>query len=214
MNYHFLLIASIVAKAFGQSCSAGLSLKLENNCSRAALEAAYAEYLAAPENQIFASCAADLDTLLNGQSVEDLCSNPIEKRGAITFDEIVENEGDEKFVESFYRGKTYWNEEVQTNYDLDDPNGEATNILKEDIAQVPLYYELAERKKIEYPNYLDNFNVDNCKINAVMCCWPLDRQANDNNGNCNTPYDQNCIDKDPADNTVSECYKHKASMML
>jgi hypothetical protein len=34
-----------------------------------------------------------------------------------------------------------------------------------------------------------------------MCCWPKDRQANDGNGNCATPYDENCVDKDPADNT-------------
>ena len=32
-------------------------------------------------------------------------------------------------------------------------------------------------------------------------CWPTDRQANDNNGNCATPYDENCVDADPADNT-------------
>ncbi|KAL7528787.1 hypothetical protein ACHAXR_004262 [Thalassiosira sp. AJA248-18] len=34
-----------------------------------------------------------------------------------------------------------------------------------------------------------------------MCCWPKDRQANDNNGNCATPYDSQCVDKDVADNT-------------
>jgi hypothetical protein len=40
-----------------------------------------------------------------------------------------------------------------------------------------------------------------CTTNAAMCCWPKDRQANDNNGNCATEYDENCVDKDPADNT-------------
>jgi len=34
-----------------------------------------------------------------------------------------------------------------------------------------------------------------------MCCWPSDRQANDNNGNCAKPYDTNCVDADPGDNT-------------
>jgi hypothetical protein len=34
-----------------------------------------------------------------------------------------------------------------------------------------------------------------------MCCWPQDRQANDGNGNCDDPYDTECYDKDPADNT-------------
>jgi len=35
-----------------------------------------------------------------------------------------------------------------------------------------------------------------------MCCWTKDRQAADNNGNCNrNSYSQNCVDKDPGDNT-------------
>ena len=38
-----------------------------------------------------------------------------------------------------------------------------------------------------------------------MCCWPKDRQAGDNNGNCARPYDENCVDKDVADNT-DLCY--------
>jgi len=35
----------------------------------------------------------------------------------------------------------------------------------------------------------------------MMCCWRADRQANDNYGNCATPYDTNCVDSDPGDNT-------------
>jgi hypothetical protein len=38
-----------------------------------------------------------------------------------------------------------------------------------------------------------------------MCCWTQDRQANDGNGNCEKPYDVNCLDADPADNT-DLCY--------
>jgi hypothetical protein len=34
-----------------------------------------------------------------------------------------------------------------------------------------------------------------------MCCFVQDRQANDNNGNCDDPYDTDCLDADPADNT-------------
>ena len=44
-----------------------------------------------------------------------------------------------------------------------------------------------------------------CETNAAMCCWPKDRQANDGNGNCATPYDENCVDKNVADNT-NLCY--------
>ena len=32
-------------------------------------------------------------------------------------------------------------------------------------------------------------------------CWPKDQQANDGNMNCTLPYDQDCVDKDPADKT-------------
>ena len=35
----------------------------------------------------------------------------------------------------------------------------------------------------------------------VYCCWPKDRQAQDGNGNCATPYDSRCVDSDPGDNT-------------
>ena len=201
-----LLISSLARRSSAQECSShGFTLELQNECSLVALREAYETYLAAPENQILsqASCGADhLDTLLAGQDVESLCANAIDGDGQITFDDIVQ-QPDGKFVESFYRGNTYWNEEVQTNYNLDDPNGPTTNKLKSDIAQVSEWYELAEQKRVEYPNDLDNFNLDNCDINAVMCCWSLDRQANDNNGNCAKPYDTNCVDKDPADNTVS-----------
>lgn len=198
-------------KAFfgsAQTCSSShsFSLKLENVCNYEALKQAYAEYLGAPENQIASSaggssCTADdIDILLDGVNVHRLCKRATDKNGKIKFDEIV-HQTDSKFLESYYRGNTYWNEEVQTNYDLDDPNGPTTNVLKEDILQIPLYYELAENKRVEYPKDHDNFKPNNCKLNTVMCCWSLDRQANDNNGNCAKPYDQNCVDKDPADNT-------------
>jgi len=181
----------------------GFTLKLQDECSLNALRDSYLNYLAEPENQILAqsSCGVDdLDDLLDGQDVDSLCQNAIDINGELTFDEIVQQEKDNKFVESFYRGNTYWNEEVETNYDLDDPNGPATNVLKEDIAQVPLYYELAEQKKVKYPSEIENFDLDTCDLNAVMCCWSLDRQR-DNDGNCARPYDTNCVDKDPADNT-------------
>ena len=44
-----------------------------------------------------------------------------------------------------------------------------------------------------------------CKAHAAQCCWPRDRQAKDNNGNCNTPYDSYCVDKNVGDNT-DLCY--------
>ena len=42
--------------------------------------------------------------------------------------------------------------------------------------------------------------LDNCKYQAVMCCWGRDRQSNDNNGNCAAT---DCDNADPMDNTNS-----------
>jgi hypothetical protein len=54
-------------------------------------------------------------------------------------------------------------------------------------------------------------DLDGCDINAAYCCFAQDRQAGDNNGNCATPYEYNCVDKDPADN-ANICYvDHKRS---
>jgi hypothetical protein len=82
--------------------------------------------------------------------------------------------------------------------------------LKEDAESVRAFYEgVAQGKRVEWPGSLTNFQssvtdangLATCTTNAAMCCWPKDRQANDNNGNCAKPYDLNCVDKDPADNT-------------
>jgi hypothetical protein len=86
----------------------------------------------------------------------------------------------------------------------------ATDILQEDAEQVRVFYEgTAQGRRVEWPGTLKNFQSSvkdkddfaTCTTNAAMCCWPKDRQANDNNGNCATPYDENCVNKDPADNT-------------
>jgi hypothetical protein len=33
-----------------------------------------------------------------------------------------------------------------------------------------------------------------------MCCWVQDRQAGDDNRNCEEPYEENCVNEDPMDN--------------
>lgn len=103
------------------------------------------------------------------------------------------------FDKEYYDGNSFWNEEYQTNYDTLIPD-EPSNVLRRDAERVDdLYETVAERVPFEWPNHIDNF--ENCEIRAAMCCWVSDRQAGDNNGNCETPYDQNCLDADPADNT-------------
>ena len=102
------------------------------------------------------------------------------------------------FEEMFYNGRSDWQEEVATEYESAD--GSVTSLLKRDAAKVrEFYHGEGSYSRVAWPDELTNF--DSCETPAAFCCWPKDRQANDGNGNCATPYDKNCVDKDPADNT-------------
>jgi len=107
----------------------------------------------------------------------------------------------EKFDKEYYDGNGDWNEEHQSNY----PHppfipGRASNVLNRDAERVDdLYENHLQRFPLEWPETMSNF--ENCQYQSAMCCWVSDRQANDNNGNCATPYDENCLDADPGDNT-------------
>mmetsp|Transcript_6144 Transcript_6144/g.8997 ORF Transcript_6144/g.8997 Transcript_6144/m.8997 type:complete len:572 (-) Transcript_6144:83-1798(-) len=105
-----------------------------------------------------------------------------------------------QFDNEYYSGGTYFNYEIQTD------DGE--NELKKDAARIGrVFQDEAQRKVVDLPYYLNSFDPDQdeCDINAAYCCWVQDRQAGDNNGNCNTPYESQCIDRDPGDNT-NFCY--------
>jgi hypothetical protein len=116
-----------------------------------------------------------------------------------------------QFDNEHYAGGGEWNYEVET------ASGE--DRLKVDAARVDeVYYYEAQRKVIQFPEHIESFNpyneansingiqdLDGCDLNAAYCCFAQDRQAGDNNGNCATPYEYNCVDKDPADNT-NICY--------
>lgn len=108
-----------------------------------------------------------------------------------------------QFLELYYSGRGSWNEETET---LLFPSDGSTpvNILKEDASEVKVYYELSKESAFLMPD-LAQFDPSTCASHAVQCCWPRDRQANDNNGNCASPYDENCVDKDAGDNT-DLCY--------
>lgn len=102
------------------------------------------------------------------------------------------------FDQSYFDGKTFWNEEVQTDIDTIVP-GLASNRLDIDAERIDdLYETVAERVPFAWPKVT---NLENCEIRAAMCCWVSDRQANDDNGNCKTPYDTSCADADPSANT-------------
>jgi hypothetical protein len=105
------------------------------------------------------------------------------------------------FEQMFYNGLSDWQEEIETVYESDDLNT-PTSVLREDAAKVrEFYHGDGSYSRVSWPNSLTNFRDETCDSHAAMCCWPKDRQANDGNGNCAKPYDENCVDKDPADNT-------------
>jgi hypothetical protein len=107
----------------------------------------------------------------------------------------------EKFDKEYYDGNGDWNEEHQSNYPHP-PHvpGRASNVLNRDVERVDdLYESIIQRYPLEWPDTLTNF--EDCQYQSAMCCWTTDRQANDHNGNCETPYDENCLDADPGDNT-------------
>jgi hypothetical protein len=106
----------------------------------------------------------------------------------------------EIFDKEYYDGGTYWNEEREYY-----KNKIPEDKLKTDPGQRIDYIKrnLAEKDHITWPDYMDNF--EDCELRAAMCCFVQDRQARDNNGNCNTPYEENCVDSDPGDNT-DICY--------
>lgn len=80
------------------------------------------------------------------------------------------------FVQEYFHGGTTWNEEVQYT----DETGIDRNVLANDASKVnSLYNGRGQNGMILMPEY---DGLGNCNNNAIYCCWPQDRQANDNNG--------------------------------
>lgn len=119
-------------------------------------------------------------------------------------DVVSYDEGSQQFIELFYSGGGSWNEETETVL-FPGTESEPANVLKNDAYKVKEYKAKSEKAKFKMPDHLDQFDPTICTAHAAQCCWPRDRQANDNNGNCNSPYDSDCVDKDVADNT-DLCY--------
>jgi len=144
-----------------------------------------------------------LQILLGNTTIQEICRSAYESYDFFAFSDIAKMGGD--FEQIYYNGGTDWNEEFETKYPTD-ADGNPTNHLRKDAARVKQIYDTeAEYGLIEWPDSLTNFNPKQCQYNSAYCCWPKDRQANDNNGNCNSPYDERCHDKDPSDNT-NLCY--------
>jgi len=108
----------------------------------------------------------------------------------------------ERFVKQFFNGKTDWNELVQTRFPTT-TNGSPSFELSKQARQVAQFFTAeASFGQVIWPSVS---NVNSCASNTAYCCWSTDRQAEDDNGDCEIPYDIECVDKDPEDNT-NLCY--------
>ena len=103
-----------------------------------------------------------------------------------------------------YDGRGSWNEETETLL-FPGNSTSAAQVLKQDAAVVKQYYDQYAKSNVFQMPDLEQFDPAICTSHAAQCCWPRDRQAGDNNGNCASPYDSDCVDKDPGDNT-DLCY--------
>jgi len=187
--------------------TANFSVSFEDDCEYDSLKAAIATLISSEYTSCTAGAEAVLQDLLgtsdeNGSKakVKEICKAGYENTDkTTTFEDITLN--GYQFNNEYYSGGTKWNYEIETN------SGE--NELRVDAGRVKAIYENeAQNGLITLPMDLPSFNpadVDKCELNAAFCCWVQDRQARDNNGNCGTPYDSNCIDRDPGDN-ANLCY--------
>ena len=205
----------------------GFRLEIHGACTPASIIEAYEErvyHAVGGINAATCATAAEDDLLSklarssrNSTALQSLCDELYADQDRVPFTKAANRGSDYHFEQMFYNGRTNWQEDVET---LTTTNAHSsntatatttTNILKEDAEAVRVFFEgIAQGRRVEWPGgTLSNFRssvtdadgLSTCTTNAAMCCWPKDRQANDNNGNCATPYDENCVNKDPADNT-------------
>jgi hypothetical protein len=205
-----LLTTTLPGAVLGEEClSGGFRLEIDGACNPTTVLAAYEEQVYYATGGIPTTCSTsaeeDLLSKLGGKTIQSLCDDLYLTQEKVPFTKAAGRGDDFHFEEMFFNGRTNWQEDVETLV-----ANAATDILKEDAEQVRIFYEgTSQGRRVEWPGTLKNFQSSvkdkddfaTCTTNAAMCCWPKDRQANDNNGNCATPYDENCVNKDPADNT-------------
>jgi len=199
----------------GECLLGDFTLEFDGACTAASVLDAYTDqvYNAPGATASFCSISAadDLGAKLAAAGFSDastLCDQVYLTQANVPFTSAASRGTDLHFEKMFYNGRTDWQEEIETIYETDDYS--RSSYLKEDAEAVRAFYDgVAQGHRVEWPGTLPNFKsslndadgLATCTTNAAMCCWAKDRQANDNNGNCAKPYDENCVDNDPADNT-------------
>eukprot|EP00592_Proboscia_alata_P029000 CAMPEP_0194442526 /NCGR_PEP_ID=MMETSP0176-20130528/126179_1 /TAXON_ID=216777 /ORGANISM="Proboscia alata, Strain PI-D3" /LENGTH=974 /DNA_ID=CAMNT_0039268633 /DNA_START=53 /DNA_END=2976 /DNA_ORIENTATION=- len=215
-----VVATSSIRYANSECVVGGFDLTFQGYCNYENILAKFRTFFDNPVNQA-AGCTntaeQELNILLGGSDIDaaikSICKESVDNFDSLDFDDIPRAGPD--FVREYYNGNTEWNEEHETSFPLDDHDN-PTNILRSrqvngrniygDAGNVKNVFDgAAQYGVISWPGHLSNFELDKCTTNAAMCCWPSDRQADDNNGNCATPYDSNCEDSDPSDNT-NLCY--------
>jgi hypothetical protein len=161
----------------------------------------HSDSLSSVEEEFFAHFGVS-DIIAAKDVVYTLCGAAQAAMEEISLDDITYEEGSQ-FIELYFAGRGSWNEETETNL-FPGNNTSPANIIKQDAYKVNEYKIIAEKAIFKMPD-LPQFDPSVCTSHAAQCCWVRDRQANDNNGNCRTPYDSDCVDKDVADNT-DLCY--------
>ena len=213
----YISILAGVSPAASKCLSGSWVLDYEGDCDRETLVQVFNDQVFGVEGATSDACIGitaeqELDAQLAeanpSTDIETLCAGIYKSQSEVAFTDILKKDDDYKFEAEFFLGNTQLQEEVETTFEREDRR--ATSVLKQDGEAVRVHFQgKAQTSKTGWPN-LPNFKssvVDSnggatCTTNAAMCCWPKDRQANDNNGNCaaNT-YSKNCVNEDPGDNT-------------
>lgn len=113
----------------------------------------------------------------------------------------ISGENNAVWDQAFFNGGTDWNDMRQTR-DINGITRYQTWAHPNSVINAAYWAGAQYDAGINWPE-IDNFK--NCRFNAVNCCWTKDRQAEDDNGECEKDYDEMCANADPIGNT-DVCY--------
>jgi hypothetical protein len=208
-----LAAAAVPWKVSADCLNGGLVFEGLTSCSYDALLAAYTIEFNDPTYSCPGTTAeADLWLKLGGATSKtqaqdyvrnNICPTAYSSRAYIPFTKAANKGTDYEFEKRYFDGQTTWNEQVETLYGPNGAGVSSYNLELETRTIQTFQNGLSSTEQVEFPSMMSNFA--SCQSNAAYCCFVTDRQANDGNGNCASPYDLNCVDKDPGDNT-DLCY--------
>mmetsp|Transcript_7445 Transcript_7445/g.10812 ORF Transcript_7445/g.10812 Transcript_7445/m.10812 type:complete len:712 (+) Transcript_7445:136-2271(+) len=211
----FLAIAVTSSQGFAAAdcLTGGLVFDGVKGCSYEALLAVYTTDFSDPLFTCSDTTAeADLWLKLNATTRDqaqayvknNICAPMYSARSYVPFTDISYRGPDSyQFVKRYFDGLTEWNEQVETLFGSNGIGQVSQNLKADSISVTRFFAGDGSSKQVEFPTQISNFQ--SCQSNSVMCCWVTDRQSGDANGNCASPYDSQCVDKDPGDNT-DLCY--------